>query len=48
MKNIKKAHLRLTETQLITIQNKIQNWKNKEVVIDIMRHKYGENKDKAA
>ena len=48
MTNLEKARLELTESQLITIKDRIKNWKTKDQVIDIMRHRYGRIEDHAA
>ncbi len=48
MKNIEKARLELTESQLLTIKDRIKTWSTKEQVIDMMRYRYGQMNDKAA
>ena len=48
MTNLEKAHLELTESQLLTIKDRIKTWSTKEQVIDIMRFRYGRMKDQAA
>ena len=48
MKNLEKARLELTESQLLTIKNRIKTWSTKEKVIDIMRYRYGRIEDQAA
>jgi len=48
MTNLEKAHLELTESQLLTIKNRIKSWTTKDQVIDIMRCRYGRPKDHAA
>ncbi len=48
MKNLEKARLELTESQLLTIKDRIQTWSTKEKVIDIMRSRYGLIEDQAA
>ena len=48
MTNLKKARLELTESQLLTIKDRIQTWNTKDQIIDIMRFRYGLVEDKAA
>ena len=48
MTNLEKARLELTESQLLTIKDKIKNWSTKDQVIDIMRYRYGRLEDQAA
>ena len=48
MKNLGKARLELTESQLLTIKDRIKTWNTKEKVIDIMRYRYGRMEDQAA
>ena len=48
MTNLEKAHLELTESQLLTIKDRIKTWSTKEQVIDIMRYRYGRLDDQAA
>ncbi len=48
MTNLKKARLELTESQLLTIKDRIQNWNTKDQIIDIMRYRYGLVEDKVA
>ena len=48
MTNLEKAHLELTESQLLTIKDRIKNWSTKDQVIDIMRYRYGRIDDQAA
>jgi hypothetical protein len=48
MRTVEKARLELTESQLLTIKNKIKNWSTKDQVIDIMRCRYGRFEDQAA
>ncbi len=48
MTNLEKARLELTESQLLTIKDRIKNWNTKEKVIDIMRDRYGRLEDQAA
>ncbi len=48
MTNLEKSRLELTESQLITIKDRIKNWSTKDQVIDIMRYRYGRLEDQAA
>ena len=48
MKNVKQSRLELTESQLLTIKDRIKNWRTKDQVIDMMRYRYGESEDKVA
>ena len=48
MKNLVKARLELTESQLLIIKDRIKTWNTKEKVIDIMRCRYGRIEDQAA
>ena len=48
MKNLKKAHLQLTESQLLSIKDRIKTWNTKDQVINIMRYRYGKLKNHAA
>ncbi len=48
MTNLEKARLELTESQLLTIKDRIKNWSIKDQVIDIMRNRYGQLENSAA
>ena len=48
MTNLEQARLELSESQLLTIKDRIQNWSTKDKVIDIMRFRYGRLEDQAA
>ena len=48
MTNLAKARLELTESQLLSIQDRIKTWSTKEQVIDIMRYRYGRLDNEAA
>ena len=48
MTNLEKARLELTETQLLSIKDRIKSWSTKDQVIDIMRSQYVRLKDQAA
>ena len=48
MTNLEQARLALTESQLISIRDRIKNWRTKDQVIDIMRYRYGRLEDHAA
>tara|TARA_Y100001968_G_C19170452_1_gene625374 strand:+ start:403 stop:540 length:138 start_codon:yes stop_codon:yes gene_type:complete len=45
---MKKAHLEFTESELLTIKDRIKNWNTKDQVIDLMRYRYGRLEDEAA
>ena len=47
MKNLGETRLELTESQLLTIKDRIKTWNTKEKVIDIMRYRYGRMEDQA-
>ena len=48
MTNLEKARLELTESQLLSIKDRIKNWSTKDQVIDMMRYRYGQIEDQAA
>ena len=48
MTNLEKARLELTESQLLSIKDRIKSWSTKDQVIDMMRYRYGRLQDKAA
>ena len=48
MKKFEQSRLQLTETQLLSIEDRIKNWSTKDKIIDIMRYKYCQIKDHAA
>ncbi|ABU23840.1 Conserved hypothetical protein [Prochlorococcus marinus str. NATL2A] len=48
MKNLDSSRIELTESQLLTIKDRIKSWSTKDQVIDIMRYRYGRLEDKAA
>ena len=48
MKNVKKSRLEQTESVVLTIKDRIKNWRNKDQVIDMMRCRYGRLKNQAA
>ena len=48
MTNLEKAHPQLTESQLLTIKDRIKSWRNKDQVINLMRYRYGLLEDQAA
>tara|TARA_B100000902_G_C26687617_1_gene610868 strand:+ start:173 stop:319 length:147 start_codon:yes stop_codon:yes gene_type:complete len=48
MKILEKARLELTESQLLTIKDRIKNWRTKDQVIYMMRNRYGRLEDQAA
>ena len=48
MTHPEKARLQLTESQLLTIKDRIKTWSTKDQVIDMMRYRYGRFEDQAA
>ncbi len=48
MTNLENAHLELTESELLTIKDRIKTWNTKEQVINIMRYRFGRLDDQAA
>jgi len=48
MTNLEAARLDLTESQLLSIKDRIKNWRTKDQVIDMMRYRYGRLEDQAA
>ena len=48
MTNLDRSRIELTESQLLTIKDRIKSWSTKDQVIDIMRYRYGRLEDKAA
>ena len=48
MSNLERARLELTESELLTIKDRIKSWSTKDQVIDIMRFRYGRLKDQVA
>ncbi|WP_269611270.1 hypothetical protein [Prochlorococcus marinus] len=48
MTHPKKARLELTESELLTIKDRIKTWSTKDQVIDMMRYRYGRLEDQAA
>ena len=48
MTNLEKAKPELTESQLLTIKDRIKNWRTKEQVINMMRYRYGQSEKQAA
>tara|TARA_Y100001968_G_scaffold248036_1_gene232538 strand:- start:32 stop:178 length:147 start_codon:yes stop_codon:yes gene_type:complete len=48
MTNSGKATLELTESQLLSIKNRIKTWSTKEQVIEIMRYRFGQVENHAA
>ncbi len=48
MTNLEKGRLELTESQLLTIKDRIKSWSTKDQVIDIMRYRYGRVENQAA
>ena len=48
MINLDQKRLELTESQLLTIKDRIKNWRTKDEVINMMRYRYGLNENQAA
>ncbi len=48
MTKLEQARLELTESQLLSIKDRIKTWKTKDQVIDMMRYRYGRMKDQVA
>ena len=48
MINLDRSRIELTESQLLTIKDRIKNWSTKDQVIEIMRYRYGRLEDQAA
>ena len=47
MTNLDRSRIELTESQLLSIKDKIKSWSTKDQIIDIMRYRYGRLEDKA-
>jgi hypothetical protein len=45
MTNLDRSRIELTESQLLTIKDRIKSWSTKDQVIDIMRYRYGRLED---
>ena len=48
MINLDRSRIELTESQLLTIKDRIKTWSTKDQVIEIMRYRYGRLEDQAA
>ena len=48
MTNLDRSRIELTESQLLTIKDRIKSWSTKDQVIEIMRYRYGRLEDQAA
>ena len=48
MTNLDRSRIELTESQLLTIKDRIKTWSTKDQVIDIMRYRYGRLEDQPA
>ena len=48
MKKLERGRLELTESQLLTIKDRIKSWSTKDEVINMMRCRYGRLEDQAA
>ena len=47
MINLDRSRIELTESQLLTIKDRITSWSTKDQVIEIMRYRYGRLEDQA-
>ena len=48
MKNLGKASIELTESQLLAIKDRIKTWNTKEKIIEIIRYRYSRIEDQTA
>ena len=48
MIKLDRSRIELTESQLLTIKDKIKSWSTKDQVIEIMRYRHGRLEDQAA
>ena len=48
MTNLEQTRLELTEAELLSIKNRIKNWRTKDQVIDMMRYRYGQLENQVA
>ena len=48
MINLDRSRIELTESQLLTIKDKINSWSTKDQVIEIVRYRHGRLEDQAA
>ena len=48
MINLDRSRIELTESQLLTVKDRIKSWSTKDQVIEIMRCRYGRLEDQAA
>ena len=48
MTNLDRSRIELTESQLLTIKDRIKSWSTKDQVIEIMRYRFGRLEDQAA
>ena len=48
MINLDRSRIELTESQLLSIKDRIKTWSTKDQVIEIMRYRYGRLEDQAA
>ena len=48
MTNLDRSRIEFSESQLLTIKDKIKSWSTKDQVIDIMRYRYGRLEDQPA
>ena len=48
MINLDRSRIELTESQLLSIKDRIKTWSTKDQVIEIMRYRYGRLEDQVA
>ena len=48
MTTLDRSHIEFTESELLSIKDKIKSWSTKDQVIDIMRYRYGRLEDQPA
>ena len=48
MANLDRSGIELTESQLLTIKDRIRSWSTMDQVIDILRYRYGRLEDQPA
>ncbi len=48
MTHLEKARLELTESQLLSIKERIKDWNTKDQIINLMRYRYTRFEDQSA
>ena len=48
MTNLDRSHIEFTESELISIKDRIKSWSTKDQGIDMMRYRYGRLEDQPA